>query len=84
MIVKVRKIGNSTGILLSKSIIEQCQIKDEVNIEVKGDSIIVTPVQGKPREGWEQQFKAAGSLEDKENLMGEFNNKFDEGEWTWE
>jgi len=41
-------------------------------------------VQGKPREGWEQQFMAAGSREDKENLMGEFNNKFDEGEWTWE
>ena len=30
MIIKVRKIGNSAGIILSKTILEQCAIKDEV------------------------------------------------------
>lgn len=83
MISRIRKIGNSTGILLSKSIIEQCQIKDEVSIEVKDNSIIITPIGKKPREGWEEQFKVANSLADKENLMGNVNNAFDEDEWTW-
>ncbi|WP_374164488.1 hypothetical protein [Arcticibacter sp. MXS-1] len=83
MVVRVRKIGNSTGILLSKSMIEQCQIKDEVDIEVKNDSIVIKAVKKKPRHDWEEQFQAAHSAADKESLMGDFNNQFDEDEWTW-
>ncbi len=84
MIVKVRKIGNSAGILLSKSIMEQCHIKDEVSIEVRENSIVIQPVKSKPREGWEQQFLNAGSLSVDEDLMGGAINSFDAEEWTWE
>ena len=84
MIVKVRKIGNSTGILLSRSIIEQCHIKDEVSIEIKDNSIIIQPVKKNPREGWAQQFQTANSLADKDNFMGDLTNSFDQEEWTWE
>lgn len=83
MVLKLRKIGNSAGILLSKSLIEQCSIKDEVSVTVKDGSIIITPAYKKPREGWEEQFIKAGSLHDNENLMGNLKNKFDEEEWTW-
>lgn len=84
MIVKIRKIGNSAGILLSKRIIEQCHIKDEVNIEVKDDSIIIQPVKKTLREGWAQQFLDAGSLKDTKDLMDNAVNHFDEEEWSWE
>lgn len=83
MKVKVRKIGNSVGIILSKAIVDQCGIKDEVTLEVKGDAIIIQPVTTHPREGWEEQFLKAGSLEDNEMLMGDLGNSFDEDEWTW-
>jgi antitoxin MazE len=83
MIVKVRKIGNSVGVLLSKAILDQCSIKDEVSLEVKGNTIVIHPVTTKPRQGWKEQFLQAGSLEDKELLMGEFDNSFDQEEWTW-
>ncbi|MEJ5994859.1 hypothetical protein WG904_10565 [Pedobacter sp. Du54] len=83
MIIKVRKIGNSTGIILSKSIIEQCAIKEEVKIEVKGDSIIIRPVQKKPRENWEESFIKAGSLTDQSIIISNISNNFDDEEWTW-
>lgn len=83
MIVKVRKIGNSVGVLLSKSIMAQCDIKDEVSVEVKDKSIIIQSVRPTAREGWEQQFLNAGSLNSHEDLMGSANNSFDEEEWTW-
>ena len=83
MIIKVRKIGNSAGLLLSKALLDQCLIKDEVRLEIKGNTIIIHPVTSKPRQGWEEQFLKAGSLEDKEKLMGEFDNSFDKDEWTW-
>jgi antitoxin MazE len=83
MVLKLRKIGNSAGILLSKTLIEQCSIKDEVSVTVKNGSIIITPVKKKPRDGWEEQFIKAGSQNDNEKLMGDIKNKFDEEEWTW-
>jgi antitoxin MazE len=83
MIIKVRKIGNSAGIILSKSMMEQCAIKDEVKIEIKGDSIIIQPVKKKPREGWEESFINAGSLTDHSTIIPNFSNNFDDEEWTW-
>lgn len=83
MVIKVRKIGNSAGIILSKSIMEQCAIKDEVKIEVKGDSIIIKPVQRKPRENWEESFIKAGSLTDHSTIIPNISNNFDDEEWTW-
>lgn len=83
MIVKVRKIGNSVGILLSKSLVEQCSIKEEVQLEVKDDSIVIKPLLKMPRKGWEEQFLQAGSLNDNELLIGEIVNSFDKDEWAW-
>ena len=83
MIIKVRKIGNSVGILLPKAIMDQCAIKDEVSLEVKENSIIIQSTKKKSRQGWEEAFLKAGSLNDQELLMGEFSNSFDKEEWTW-
>ena len=83
MIVKVIKIGNSVGVLLSKTIVDQCSIKDEVSLEVKGNTIIINPVITQPRQEWEEQFLKAGSLNDNEILMGEIDNSFDKEKWVW-
>lgn len=83
MIVKVRKIGNSLGVLLSKTLVEQCSIQDEVSLEIKGNSIVIKAVDNIPRKGWEEQFLKAGSLSDNEILLDEFGNSFDNNEWTW-
>lgn len=80
---KIRKVGNSAGVILSKEIIRQANIQEAVNIEVAKDKIIITPVHKNPRAGWEKQLIKAGSLQDKELLAEEFPNEFDEKEWTW-
>lgn len=82
MLVRVRRIGNSQGVILSKNMMEQCDIKDLVNVEVKGNSIVIEPATQSPRADWEQQFELAnkGSEED---LMEGFSNEFDDAEWTW-
>lgn len=83
MITKLRKIGNSSGIIISKSLIEQCEITDRVKISVKDKAIVLEPVKKLPRSGWEEKFIKAGSLNDKESLLTNLKNKFDEEEWTW-
>lgn len=85
MITRLRKIGNSRGITLSKTLLEQYQFEDEVEIISLEDGLLIKPVKIKPRELWDEQFKKAkkeGFISDKALLEG-FDNSFDEKEWTW-
>jgi len=82
--VKIIRIGNSKGIRLSKSLIEQYNMKDEVFLEPKKDSIVIRPVE-KPRAGWEESFekmrlKGDDVLLDKET---EIDSEWNEEEWKW-
>ena len=46
MKTKVRKIGNSYGILLFKRILEQAKVKDEVFLSIENNKIIIEPAKG--------------------------------------
>ena len=83
MITKLRKIGNSSGVILSKRILEQLDIeeKDELKLVVEDGKILIQKI-SEVRENWTAQFLKAGSLEDAAHEMT-FSNQFDEEEWTW-
>jgi antitoxin MazE len=83
MVQKIRNIGNSNGVIIPKSFLKACDIQDSVKIELKDGSIIITPVKGDPRKGWDEQFERAianGELPD-ENEFESVTNEFDEDEW---
>ena len=84
MIVKVKKIGNSKGIILPKNLLEMCEIEEEVSLTVEDNHIIIS-ASGKPRAGWEEQFKTALSevKELESDYFSNFSNEFDDKEWTW-
>lgn len=85
MRARLKKIGNSKGITLSKTLLEQYQFEDEVEIVAQENGLLIMPVKVKPREQWEEQFKKAkqdGQVPDKALLEG-FENSFDKKEWTW-
>jgi antitoxin MazE len=50
------KIGNSQGIRLTKPIIEQAGISEDVDIVVQYETIIIRPI-SHPREGWDEAFE---------------------------
>lgn len=82
MKTKVRKIGNSFGIIISKKILEQVDVKNEVSLSIKDSKIIIEAVKTNPRENWEEMLLKANSLDDKE-VLKYFENDFDKSEWTW-
>ncbi|MCG2462874.1 AbrB/MazE/SpoVT family DNA-binding domain-containing protein [Flavobacteriaceae bacterium F89] len=53
---KIIKIGNSKGLRLSKTILEKYNIKDEVELILQEEQIILKPVD-KPRKDWEKAFQ---------------------------
>ena len=50
------RIGNSRGIRIPKALLEQCNLQDEVELEVRNDHLAVRPVT-KPRSGWADAFR---------------------------
>ncbi len=79
MRASVIKIGNSKGLRLSKKILEQYSISDEVELTLKEDSIVITPVT-EPRKGWDEAFKRAAALGHDELLIDDVfeDENFDE------
>lgn len=56
MEVQVINIGNSKGIRLPKSILEQYNISDTLELILEKGRIILKP-KSVPRKGWEKSFK---------------------------
>lgn len=83
MKTKLRKIGNSSGVILSKRVLQELNIEptDELQIAVRDGQILIQKI-AESRSDWKEQFIKNGSLEDAAVEM-EFSNKFDEEEWTW-
>ncbi|HEY5604445.1 MAG TPA: AbrB/MazE/SpoVT family DNA-binding domain-containing protein [Gammaproteobacteria bacterium] len=84
MKAKLIKIGNSKGIRLPKSILDQCQLEDEVELEIEDDHLVVTPV-SKTRAGWANAFADMAQKDDDTFLDQDSlpNTKWDETEWQW-
>ena len=83
MKVSLVKIGNSHGIRIPKTLIEQCGFNGEIELEVKEGALLLRPA--KPsREGWNQAFeKAGGSGEVEPLLPNSLSEEWDNAEWTW-
>lgn len=77
-------IGNSKGIRIPKILLEQSKLSGEVELEVRGETIVISSAR-KPREGWEEKFKQALAEDgETEEIIGEdIQNRFDEEEWEW-
>jgi antitoxin MazE len=56
MKIPIIKIGNSRGILLSKTVMERYGFKDKVEIVMKQDGLELKPAI-LPRQGWDEAFK---------------------------
>ena len=84
MNIDIIQIGNSKGIRIPKSILNQCGIDDSVELEVDGEQIILSPMR-QPRVGWQQKIEAAlkkgynpcDESEDFEAWSIRFENSFD-------
>ncbi len=59
MIQQIRKIGNSSGIIIPKSMLDNCNISDTVELEVVRDMIVIKPIKKTRRENWDLLFKEA-------------------------
>jgi len=84
MKTSIVRVGNSRGIRLPKSILDQCHFKDSVEIEVEDDTLIIKPAHS-PRSGWAEAFSSMAEQGDDKLLDADadLSTEWDEAEWSW-
>jgi antitoxin MazE len=71
MILQVVKVGNSKGLRFPKSILEQYQIEDEVDLSPTKDGLLIKPIKSKARVGWSKKFKEMAAKRNDKLLLGD-------------
>ena len=79
---KIVKIGNSRGIRIPRTVLEQAGLTDEVEMKVEGDRLIINAAHH-PRQGWEERFVDMAKRGDDRLLDEPSSTQWDEEEWTW-
>jgi antitoxin MazE len=84
MKVQVIRIGNSRGIRIPKTILQECHFAEEVELDVEDNRLIVRPV-ARARKGWATAFRKMhvhgdDALLDRDSLP---STRWDRSEWRW-
>ncbi len=82
MKLNIIPIGNSKGIRIPSSVLNQCHIESKVNMLIENGKIILVPVSKKTREGWNIKFKDMAKNND-DNLIINDDIDLDSGDWEW-
>jgi antitoxin MazE len=84
MKTRIVRIGNSQGIRIPKPLLEQTGLRDEVELSVQDDALIIRAAR-KPRAGWAEAFEEMARRGD-DALLGDTPpslSSWDEDEWEW-
>ena len=82
MKAKIVRIGNSKGIRLPKPLLEQVGLVDEVDLQVRDGSLIISP-SDPARNGWSNAARSLAEREEDELLDSPTPTHFDSEEWKW-
>ncbi len=83
MKARIVRIGNSTGLWLPKSILKLVGLDKEVEIQIRGGSIVLKKPMH-PRSGWAKALRAMAKGRD--DVLLDFDtsmSSWDEEEWQW-
>ncbi len=76
------QIGNSRGIRIPKPLLEQTGLQGKVEIEVRGEQLVIRPAD-LPRAGWADAFARMAEHGEDGLLDRERPTKWDRSEWQW-
>ncbi len=76
MKVTIRKLGNSRGVLIPKSLLVQVGLTEAADMLLENGSIVLR--RPNPREGWAEASKAIAAAGDDRLVWPEFSNMDDE------
>ena len=79
---KVIKIGNSRGVRIPRTLLEQAKLTDEVEMIVQNDQLVIRRART-ARQGWEMRFASMAQQGDDLLLDETRPTSWDKEEWEW-
>lgn len=81
---RIVKMGNSKGVRIPKTILEQLGLGEEVELSVRENQLVIRS-SSRPREDWEKQFEQMAKRGDDRLLDEEAvsTTEWDADEWEW-
>ncbi|OIQ88397.1 antitoxin ChpS [mine drainage metagenome] len=80
MRIALRKIGNSRGVLIPAALLAACDIKEEVEMRVEHNRLIIESVTPQLRKGWFDGYQAEGDVDAWAELK---ETPVEQEEWEW-
>ena len=77
MLITIRRLGNSRGILIPKPLLKQAGLADEAEILLEGNTLIVRRPKRIPRQGWAEASRKLAASGDDKLVWPEFANEAD-------
>jgi len=82
MITAIRRVGNSLGIIIPKSMLEQAGLEKEADMALERGAIVLRRVRQNPRRGWAKASRKVADAGDDKLIWPEFGNR-DDGDLQW-
>ena len=82
MLISVRRIGNSLGVIIPRPVLEQVGVESEVDLAVEDGAIILRRPVRPVRQGWAEASARIAAASDDALVMPEFTNQGDD-ELNW-
>lgn len=83
MKARLVRIGNSRGLRLPKPLIDQAGLGTDVELQLRGDGILIAPVKAPPRSGWAEAARRLQTRGEGQLLDPPTSTRFDDEEWEW-
>ncbi len=81
MKAQIIRIGNSQGIRIPKTLLEDGKLRGEVELELHEDGILIRSLQ-KPRANWDASFTAIAEVDD-DQQVSTTPTEFEKKGWQW-
>lgn len=82
MLVKIRRLGNSHGILIPKPVLNQAGLSDQVEMQIEGNTLVLRKPAAPVRSGWADASKGIAAAGDDALVLPDFQNEGD-SELKW-
>lgn len=79
---RIIQIGNSRGIRIPKSLLEQSELPEEIEIQAQPGRLVITG-HPKPRDGWSEAAREMRANDEDQILDPAISTEFDQDEWQW-
>ena len=76
------RIGNSRGIRLPKTLLQEAQLEDEVELQAEPGRILISKT-AKPRASWAEAARRMREMDEDHLIDQPTPTRFDKEEWKW-